>query len=78
MNKIIQVMGAGCPSCKRLLELTKQVVSELALNSNVEYITDFAKMAELGIMSSPALVVDGKVVVSGTIPSLDELKKLLS
>ncbi len=77
MNKTIQVFGSGCPSCKKLFEQTVQAVEESQLHTEVEYVTDLEKLAELGVMSLPALVIDGKVVVFGKVPSVDELKQLL-
>ncbi len=74
----IQVLGSGCPTCKKLFELTKQAVSELGIDIEVEYITDIKKIISMGIMSSPALVVDEKVLVSGKVPNLEEIKELLN
>ena len=73
----IQVLGSGCPTCKKLFELTQQAVKELDLNADVEYITDVAKIIELGVMSSPVLAVDGKPVMSGFVPDVEKIKSLL-
>lgn len=66
-NKInkIQVLGSGCPTCKQLFETTKKIVAELKLDIAVEYITDVAKMIEMGVMSSPVLAINGKPVLTG-------------
>ncbi|MCL5970626.1 MAG: thioredoxin family protein, partial [Patescibacteria group bacterium] len=53
----IQVLGAGCPTCKKLHELTEQAVKELGIKENVEYISDTAKLIEIGIMQSPVLAI---------------------
>ncbi|MFA7662436.1 MAG: thioredoxin family protein [Patescibacteria group bacterium] len=74
----IQVFGSGCPNCKRLFELTQKAVEELNLNVEVEYITDIQKIIELGVMSSPVLVINGKVVLAGQLPNLEKIKELIS
>jgi small redox-active disulfide protein 2 len=74
----IQVFGSGCPTCKRLYETTKVAVSANGLSIEVEYITDVAKMVEMGLMQSPALVIDGKVAVAGRVPSAKELKEIIA
>ena len=74
----IQVLGTGCPTCKQLHELTKQAVSNLGLDATVEYINDIEKMLALGVMSSPVLVVDNKVVMAGQLPSLEKIKELIT
>lgn len=74
----IQVLGSGCPSCKKLYELTKKAVKELEIETEVEYITDITKIVELGVMTSPVLAINGKPVLKGSIPDVDELKSILS
>ncbi|QQS44347.1 TM0996/MTH895 family glutaredoxin-like protein [Candidatus Roizmanbacteria bacterium] len=73
----IQVLGSGCPTCKKLYELTQQAVKELNLNEEVEYITDVSKIIEMGVMSSPVLAVDGKPVMVGFLPDVEKVKSLL-
>lgn len=73
----IQVLGSGCPTCKKLYELTQQAVKELNLNEEVEYITDISKIIEMGVMSSPVLAIDNKAVLVGSLPGVEEIKKLL-
>lgn len=74
----IQVLGSGCPSCKKLYELTKQAATELDLRTKVEYITDVSKIIEMSVMSSPVLAVDGKAVLVGFLPSLEKIKSILA
>jgi len=74
----IQVLGSGCPTCKELYEMTKTAVSESNLSVEVEYITDVRKIVEMGLMQSPALVIDGKIAVAGRVPSADELKAIIA
>jgi len=73
----IQVLGSGCPTCHKLLELTQRAVKELNLNEEVEYITDVSKIVEMGVMSSPVLAVDGKPVMVGFLPDIEKIKSLL-
>lgn len=73
----IQVFGSGCPTCKNLYELVKKAVSELQLNEEVECITDIQKMMEMELMSSPVLVIDGKPVSTGSVPSIEKIKKII-
>ena len=74
----IQVLGSGCPTCKRLHESVVNVVSELGLKQEVEYSTDILKIVELGAMSSPVLAINGKVVASGRVPSNQEIKAYIT
>lgn len=73
----IQVLGSGCPSCKKLYEMTKQAVFENGLSVEVEYITDVQKMVEMGLMRGPALIINDRVVMAGRIPDLEELKIII-
>ena len=73
----IQVLGSGCPTCKKLYELTRQAVSELNLKDEVEYITDIQKIVEMGVMQSPVLAIDGKPVMVGFLPDIEKVKNLL-
>jgi len=74
----MQILGSGCPTCKKLFELTKKAVSQLNLDLEVEYITDIQKIIELGVMSSPVLTINGKVILVGQLPSLDKVKEIIS
>lgn len=74
----IQVLGSGCPTCKKLFELTQKAVAELDLKTEVEYITDIQKIIELGLMSSPVLTINGKVALVGQLPNLEKIKQLLT
>ena len=76
----IQVLGSGCPTCKKLNEMTVQAVKELGLKDNVEYLTGDAgtsKIIEMGIMSSPVLVVDDRPVMVGFTPDIEKIKNLI-
>jgi small redox-active disulfide protein 2 len=70
----IQVLGAGCASCKKLHEMASEIVKELKLDVEVDYITDVSKIVELGIMQSPVLTVNGKAVMIGFVPNKEKIK----
>ncbi len=74
----VQVIGSGCQKCMRLFELTQKAVSELNLNVEVEHISDVTKLVELGIMSSPAIVVDDIPVFIGSTDNIEKVKELIT
>jgi len=78
-NKIekIEVFGSGCESCKKLFDLTKKAVTEIELDIVVEHIDDIQKAMELGVMSFPVLTINGKSIIVGMIPSVEEIKKTI-
>lgn len=73
----IQVLGAGCPTCKKLFEITKQAVKELDITNEVEYITDIKQIVNMGLMQSPVLAINGKPVLVGFIPDINKIKKTI-
>jgi small redox-active disulfide protein 2 len=75
--KKIQVLGTGCPKCKKLTEAAEQAAKEMGIEYTLEKVTDIEKIINSGVMSTPALVVDGVVKVAGRVPALEELKTLL-
>lgn len=78
MTKRVQVLGPGCPKCKKLAADAESAVAELGIDATVEKVTDIMKITDFGVMMTPALVVDGEVKVVGKTPSKEEIKKLLS
>ncbi|HYQ55916.1 MAG TPA: thioredoxin family protein [Draconibacterium sp.] len=74
----IKVLGTGCAKCKKLEQITRTAVSELGIEATIEKVEDIYKIMQFGVMSTPGLVVDNKVVLSGRLPKSDELKQLLS
>ncbi len=76
--KTLQILGAGCPKCAALAETTEQAAKAMGLEYRLEKITDIQKIITFGVLMTPALVVDGVVKVAGRVPSLDEIKKMLS
>ena len=73
----IKVLGTGCRKCKKLEEATRKAVAELAIEANIEKVDDVLKIMAYGVMSTPALVVDEKVLSSGTLLTVSEIKELL-
>ena len=73
----IKVLGSGCPNCKVLEVNTKKALEELKIKADVEKVTDISKIMEYCIMSTPALIIDEKVVSYGKVLSSNEIKKLL-
>lgn len=70
----IKILGSGCAKCKRLEQLTRDAVAELGMDATFEHVKDMEKIMAYPIMTTPALVVDEHVMVSGRIPSKDELR----
>jgi small redox-active disulfide protein 2 len=75
--KTIEVLGPGCPRCKETFRVVQHVVESAGLNWNVVKNESVQRMIELGVMATPAVVVDGGVAISGRIPKADEIKQLL-
>ena len=73
----IQILGTGCPKCKKLAELVEVSAKELGLNCEIEKVTDIMKILDFGVMSTPGLAVDGKVLASGDVPSAEQVERLL-
>lgn len=73
----IKILGSGCPKCRALENATILAMKELNINKSIYHVTDFEEIASYGVMSTPALVVDGKVVSVGKVLSVDEIKDLL-
>ena len=74
----IKVLGTGCAKCKSLDKVTRKAVEELNLEATVEKVEDIQKIMEYAVMRTPALVINEKVVMSGQLPKISELKELLS
>ncbi len=73
----IKILGGGCANCKRLEALTREVVGNLGLQAEFEKVTDHNDIMQYPILSTPGLVIDGKVVSSGRIPSKPEIETWL-
>ena len=73
----IKILGPGCPNCKTLDKITREVVEKNGINATITKVEDIMEIMKYGVMSTPALVIDEKVVVKGRVPSSDEIKQLL-
>lgn len=74
----VKVLGTGCANCKALEKNTRRALEELGIDATIEKVEDIQKIMEYGILRTPGLVVNEKVVISGQIPKMDELKTLLT
>lgn len=74
----IQVLGPGCQKCHVLAERVTQAVRELGIECEIEKVSDINRIIAFGIMSTPALAVDGTIRASGHVPSVEKIKELLS
>ncbi|MCB2209185.1 MAG: TM0996/MTH895 family glutaredoxin-like protein [Bacteroidetes bacterium] len=75
---VIKVLGTGCPTCKALEKAIKDTVDELGIDAKVTKEEDIMKIMEYGVMRTPGLVIDDKVVLSGRVPSPKELKEIFT
>ncbi|HUV29984.1 MAG TPA: thioredoxin family protein [Acidobacteriota bacterium] len=74
----IQILGPGCARCVRLYEAAQEAARDLGLQCEFEKVTDIQRITSFGVMMTPALVVDGDIKVSGKVPSVEEIKKILA
>ncbi|MFH1637693.1 MAG: thioredoxin family protein [Candidatus Woesearchaeota archaeon] len=73
----IEILGSGCPNCKRLEENTKKALEETGQKAEIIKVTKIDKIVDYGIKSTPAIVIDGKVKSYGTVASVEEIKDML-
>lgn len=73
----IKVLGSGCAKCNQLETSTKEALKELGMDTTIDHVTDFSQIASYGVMSTPALVIDGKVVSYGKVLKKEEVIKIL-
>ncbi len=73
----IKVLGPGCVNCKTLEKRTIEALQELNMEASVEKVEDYQKIASYGIMRTPGLVIDEKVAMSGSVPTVEKIKELL-
>ena len=74
----VQILGTGCPKCKQLSANAEKAVAELGLEADIEKVTEIKKIAEFGVITTPALAVDGEVKSSGKLLSPEEIKQYLA
>ena len=73
----IQILGTGCPKCKKLAENAEAAAKELGIKYQLEKVTELNEIMKFGVMVTPALAVDGQVKMVGKVPSPEELKKIM-
>lgn len=73
----IKILGPGCPNCKTLEKSTREVIEKNNINATISKVEDIMEIMSYGVMKTPALVIDGKVVMKGRVPTADEIAKLL-
>jgi small redox-active disulfide protein 2 len=76
--KKLQILGTGCPKCNKLTEVTKEAADSLGIDYELEKVSDLQQIMKFGVMMTPALAVDGEVKISGKVPSVDEIKRLIA
>ena len=75
--KTIQILGAGCPKCKKLAENAEAAAKALGIEYTIEKVTDITEIMAFGVMVTPALVVDGQVKVAGKVPDVEAIQAML-
>lgn len=75
--KTLEILGTGCAKCNRLQQVSEEAAKELGIEYTLNKVSDVKTIMGYGVMMTPALVVDGEVKVSGKVPSLDEVKKMM-
>lgn len=73
----IKILGSGCAKCNALEEATRKALVELSMDTSIDHVTDFTQIAAYGVMTTPALVIDGKVVSFGKVLNKEEVTKIL-
>jgi small redox-active disulfide protein 2 len=73
----IQILGTGCPKCKKLAENAQEAMQGIEGEYEIEKVTEINEIMKFGVMMTPALAIDGQVKVTGKVPSPDEIKKML-
>ena len=74
----IQILGTGCPKCKTLEKITREVVEQNGFTAEISKVEDIMEIMKFNVMSTPAIVINGKVEIKGRVPSAEEIKQLLS
>ena len=73
----VKVLGSGCAKCNQLEAATKEALEQLGMATTIDHVTDFSQIAAYGVMTTPALVIDGKVVSYGKVLKTEEVVKIL-
>jgi small redox-active disulfide protein 2 len=73
----IEILGSGCPKCKQTERVMNKAVKELNIDAEIVKVTDISEIMERGVVATPAVSIDGNIVISGKVPRIEEAKKLL-
>jgi small redox-active disulfide protein 2 len=73
----VKILGSGCVNCKNLETNTRRALADMGIDAEIDHVTDEAEIVSWGVMSTPALVIDDTVVLSGRVPSPEQLQQLL-
>lgn len=76
--KKLQILGTGCPKCQKLAEHTEAAANALGIEYELEKVTDFDRIIEFGLLTTPALVVDGEIKIAGRVPTVAALQELIA
>jgi small redox-active disulfide protein 2 len=74
----IKILGTGCPKCRELERVTRQAVEELSIQAEISKVEDIMDIMKYNILRTPGLVLDEKIVLSGRVPTINEVKNLLN
>jgi small redox-active disulfide protein 2 len=74
----IKILGTGCPKCKTLEKITREVVEQQKIQATITKVENIVEIMQYNILSTPALVVNGKVEIKGRVPSAEEIKQILA
>ena len=74
----IKILGTGCPKCKTLEKVTREAVAETGIEATIEKVEDIVKIMEYHVMHTPVLVINEKVVLSGQVPTVNQVKEILT
>ncbi|MGV8947299.1 MAG: thioredoxin family protein [Lutibacter sp.] len=78
MAKVIKILGTGCPKCKSMIGIVKEVVSENNIDATIEKVEDIMEIMKFNVMTTPALVIDDVITIKGRVPSKEEVLALLN
>jgi small redox-active disulfide protein 2 len=73
----IKILGPGCPKCKTLEKVAREAITEACITATIEKVEDIVKIMEYNVMHTPVLVINGKVVLSGQVPTVTQVKEIL-
>jgi small redox-active disulfide protein 2 len=74
----LQILGTGCPKCKKTYENVERAVKDLGISAEIEKVEDLKAIMGFGVMITPALAVDGQVKVAGKVPAVEEIKRFIA